>query len=613
MIGMLGDHLWQSTIVAAVIAVLALVFRRTHARVRYWLWMTASAKFFLPFSALAAAGAWIGMTPPPIVPPSTATMALHVAASPLSGVRYTATPLAPDEAAALSLSVLSWLLLLWACGSATVIVRWCLRWRDVARTIRTGAVLVYGREVTLLRRVERRAGLVTRPLPVVLTDRAIEPGLFGVIRPVLLWPRSIGERLSDAQVDAILAHEVCHLRRRDNLTATIHMAVEAAFWFHPLTWWIGGRLLHEREAACDEAVLALGNEPQLYAESILKTCEFYLSMPLACVSGVTGADLKQRIERIMSNRRARALSRAAGLFLGTAAVLALTVPVLAERLLPRPVGLGGSRFFETPRQMLAFAPRVHISPDEADRARFRSVSIRPHDPGRAIAGIQPLAGGRFVADGLTLRGLIKFAYAPDSPLLPDELDGAPSWVETARFDITAIAGRGFANNQDGQPRELIAMLRAMLADRFGLRLHSEVRQLPILTLSRARPDSPLGPGLRPTTTSRCWRAADGPPPSRAAQTIANLCRTAIGGGVLRAEAASVDWLVDTLGARVERIVRDETGLNGRYDVRLDLSGDNRRDVAASVERQLGLRLAAARGSVDVLVIDGVEPPVFDEE
>ena len=126
--------------------------------------------------------------------------------------------------------------------------------------------------------------------------------MFGILRPVLLWPRDIDMRLDDAQVHAILAHELAHVRRRDNLTAAMHMFVEAVFWFHPLVWWIGARLVDERERACDEEVVRLGNDPHVYAESILKTCQFYVESPLTCVPGVTGSDLKKRIERIMSHR-----------------------------------------------------------------------------------------------------------------------------------------------------------------------------------------------------------------------------------------------------------------------------------------------------------------------
>ena len=80
------------------------------------------------------------------------------------------------------------------------------------------------------------------------------------------------------------------MRRRDNLTAALHMAVQAIFWFHPMTWWIGTRLVDERERACDEEVLRSGCQPDVYAGSILAVCRLYLSSPLACVSGVTGSN-----------------------------------------------------------------------------------------------------------------------------------------------------------------------------------------------------------------------------------------------------------------------------------------------------------------------------------
>ena len=70
----------------------------------------------------------------------------------------------------------------------------------------------------------------------------LEPGVFGMFRPVLWLPAGIGDRLTDEEMEAILTHELCHVRRRDNLTAALHMAVEAIFWFHPLVWWLGARL-----------------------------------------------------------------------------------------------------------------------------------------------------------------------------------------------------------------------------------------------------------------------------------------------------------------------------------------------------------------------------------
>jgi TonB family protein len=94
---------------------------------------------------------------------------------------------------------------------------------------------------------------------------------------------------------------MCHIVRRDNLLASIQMLVTAVFWFYPLVWWIGARLVDERERACDERVLARGGRPAVYAESILETCRLCIASPLVNVAGVTGGNLKTRIARIMEN------------------------------------------------------------------------------------------------------------------------------------------------------------------------------------------------------------------------------------------------------------------------------------------------------------------------
>jgi len=149
---------------------------------------------------------------------------------------------------------------------------------------------------------------------------------------VLLLPSGIADRLTDRQVDLILAHEVSHVRRYDNLTATLHMLVQAVFWFHPLVWWLGARLVDERERACDEDVLRSGGEPQVYAESILKTCQFFVQSPSICVAGVTGADLKKRIERIMRNDTASSLSALTKVLLTAAGVASIAAPIAVGAL-----------------------------------------------------------------------------------------------------------------------------------------------------------------------------------------------------------------------------------------------------------------------------------------
>jgi hypothetical protein len=152
--------------------------------------------------------------------------------------------------------------------------------------------------------------------------------VFGIVRPALLLPEGIFERLTAGQLQAVVAHELFHVRHRDNLVAAFQMFVETVFWFHPLVWWMGRRMGEERERSCDEAVLRAGSEPRIYAEAILNVCKFYTESPLACVSGVTGANLKKRIEAIMSKNVGSELRFRQKLGLTIAAMAAVAVPIV---------------------------------------------------------------------------------------------------------------------------------------------------------------------------------------------------------------------------------------------------------------------------------------------
>ena len=183
--------------------------------------------------------------------------------------------------------------------------------------------------------MERLAGLRST-IEMKSLPASLEPGIFGLFRPVLLWPHAITARLDDAHLEAVLAHEVCHVQRRDNLTAGLHMLVEAIFWFHPLVWWLETRLIEEREHACDETVLQLCGQRTIYAESILKVCEFCIESPLACVSGVTGADLKKRIVQIMTDRVVRKLTWEKKLLIGAVGLLQCVAVLHSARPRPNP-------------------------------------------------------------------------------------------------------------------------------------------------------------------------------------------------------------------------------------------------------------------------------------
>jgi bla regulator protein blaR1 len=319
----LGNHLWQSTLFAATVCILTLALRKNAARVRHRLWLAASLKFLAPFSALISLGSHLARQNRSPQTQAVFYFVLEKVSRPFqqsSGFGALADsllPLLPPILAAL-----------WLGGFASVIGLWWLRWRRVAAAKRAAVPLSQGREVDALRRLEQSAGL-RRPIAFRLSQQPLEPGVFGIVRPILLWPAGISQQLQDAHLETILAHEVQHVRRRDNLAAAMHMVVEAIFWFYPLVWWLGARLLEERERACDEEVLQLGIAAQIYAESILKTCAYCVESPLACISGVTGADLKQRIIRIMTRGPEEKLGLARKLLLAAIGLAAVAGPVVA--------------------------------------------------------------------------------------------------------------------------------------------------------------------------------------------------------------------------------------------------------------------------------------------
>jgi hypothetical protein len=145
---------------------------------------------------------------------------------------------------------------------------------------------------------------------------------------VLLLPKGITTYLTPPELKAVLTHELCHVRRRDNLAAAVHMVVEALFWFHPLVWWIGSRLLQERERACDEEVMLTGVRREVYGEAIVKVCELYLVGRLPCVAGVARGDLTQRIEEIMNERLVERLTFTKKAILGSAGTVAIVIPIV---------------------------------------------------------------------------------------------------------------------------------------------------------------------------------------------------------------------------------------------------------------------------------------------
>jgi TonB family protein len=321
------NHLWQSTLVVTAVAALTAMLRDHGAHVRYWLWWAASVKFLVPFSLLTLLGSAVGGVGASLIEPGDWHATLGLIAEPM-----------PDAATWTPLALV--LLGVWAVGFTAVAGRWVMRALELHRLLRAATPYAAA--------LPRSTGR----LEVRTTSALVEPALVGVFRPVLLLPQGLVEHLSPAQVDAVLAHELSHWRRRDNLTAAVHMLVEAAFWFHPFVWWIGARLVEERERACDEAVVRAGHDGRTYAEGILKVCEHYVASTLKCAAGVSGADLKRRVMEIARSRVMSELPMQKKILLGTFALSMVMVPIVFGAVSGRAVA-----------QDTDLVPLVRIQPD----------------------------------------------------------------------------------------------------------------------------------------------------------------------------------------------------------------------------------------------------------
>jgi uncharacterized protein (TIGR03435 family) len=589
----LGNHLWQSTLFAITAGLLTLMLRKNHARVRYWLWLAASARFLIPFSLLVGIGSYLPWSHGVAGTKAGFYFAMEEVTQPFTQPTVSMIPQSTASAGLIHL-LPAVLAAMWLCGFLVVISQWYFRWWRISAAIRKAVPLKEGREVQALRRLERM-GRMRKRTEMLVSQTSLEPGIFGITRPVLIWPEGISERLEDAHLEAILAHELCHVRRHDNLAAAIHMVVEAIFWFHPLVWWLEARLMEEREHACDEEVLASGSDRQVYAESILKICEFCVGSPLACVSGVTGADLKKRIARIMTESFARKLDFRRKLFLSAAALAAIALPILFG-----PLRATRARA-ESQAQTAAFAPA------------FENASIKPNN-GTPMAGFsivgKPFAGimwkaDRFMATNFTLHKLIQRAY----DVQDDQILGGPDWVNSEGYDIDAKVEKSVVDELQrlGPDQRVLRsrrMLQELLADRFKLTLHHETKEVPAYLLVIAKDGAKLQEAKPGDTYPDGFKDPHGRPLGAGTLLQPGPCKL-VGQGI------PIASLARDLSQLLGRAVVDQTGLNGVYDFTVDCHtafmerGDS---LLTVLPEQLGLELKPQTAPVEVLAIDHAEKP-----
>ena len=230
---------------------------------------------------------------------------------------------------------------------------------------------------------------------------------------------------------------------------------------------------------------------------------------------------------------------------------------------------------------------------------------------RRSVGEQP--GGRFVLSGMTIAPAIRTAYPADV----SDIVGAPAWMDSETYDLTAQAGREVPKDQ------MEAMLRAMLADKFKLLVHYEIQERPVYALVLARADGRLGPDIKKSdldcdaiqAARRGGSKEAFPATSNGAPACGMSMRGEQGMTVLLG-ARPLSTLASSLGSPTGRVVIDKTGLKGNYDVTLryverpspDAPPGTPPEIFTAVQEQLGLKLETDRAPLKILVIDRIERP-----
>ena len=591
---------WQGTIVGAVLALALLALRNASPRARYALSCTA-----LVIIGIAPLATIIGLSSLHPVHPLAEGPLAGISPRTLVGIPETMLPIWIEPAAPHLLwlaAVQAWAVPIWSVGVLLLSIRLALGGFHVFSVGRGGAAAA-PHLVAATAACAKRLG-VSRPVRIVTSEASDVPAVVGWWRPVILLPPAACLGLAPAQLEGIVAHELAHVARNDYAVNIAQTIIETIFFYHPVVWWISGQIRTERELCCDDLAITVSGDSLGYARA-LTTLEKVRGRTARLALGSTGGPLLYRIERLIGGpsreHTPSPLPSVLVLCLGLACI-ALNFDRVAAQSAPASL-------------------------------RFEVASVKPSalDPGHVSINRR---GSQYTASGLTLKRLVAVAYQ----LQDDQIFGGPKWFDESHYDIVAKFPAEDAASLSALPagvtREQL-MLRLLLADRFGLAVHTEVRQLPVYALVPARKDGALGPGLtrvepciggRPAANSAAPPTFSGlnPPTCGTSAAPGHILGGAITMPIL---AASLSRLTNT-GMFLNRPVVDQTGLTGSFNVALQFLPDTLPDFGpdgpppglidpagpslfSAIQAQHGLKLEATKGPVDVLVVDRAETPTPD--
>ena len=601
--------LWQGAALALLGAALLALMRHRSARGRYALAALTLAAMIAAPLVTAARLARAEASRPAAIPAGAAHGAS--VAQPIPAASAVSARPASADAPLEAPRVLPWVVGLWTAGVVLFTVRLAGGWLRIRRLHRAARAMPPSRWDGAARQVAARLGF-TRAFAVVDSPAVETPIVIGWLKPVVLLPVAALAAPTPAQVDAILAHELAHVRRHDSLVNLLQTVAETLLFYHPGVWWLSSRIRLEREHCCDDVALQVCDDRVAYATALTELAAWSIG-PAPLSLAATGGALLHRVRHVLGLPTRSRRGSAGAAFVALAAIV-LVVGVFRMVPLAQPLAPAGSR-------------GAAVGPPDVNAATGFELLPRPtafptDDPRgvRAWDVTVRFASGEMPLVGFSGRSLIRFAYGQSSVPVVD----APAWIDTQSLDLTAIV----SNPRDDE--EVRGAVRQALEQQLGLRVHSSTREFPVYALILA--DGAPGVALRPSAEN-CRPA---PPPAagpvlhqsseiRAVCGLENTMTGAAANGVTMAEFVS-SLRYDLAPLSVGREVIDRTGLSGRYDFELrtgflplaalatHLSAARAllgplgfRSVPAALA-DLGLQLEDTTAPFDVLVVDNVTPP-----
>jgi bla regulator protein blaR1 len=450
--------------------------------------------------------------------------------------------------------------------------------------------------VRILRR-SRPAGIIAEEREARESADVASPVTIGVLRPAIVLPVD-WRRWDPATLNAVLAHERSHIRRRDPALQFLSAAHRALLWANPLSWFLHRNIVRTAEEISDDDAIRTTRDRVSYAEILLGFMQ--RDAGLSSSPGIPMARYERPERRIRRILNSTAVSRVATRW-SVSAILTVIAPLayLAAAADPQPAPQA--------------APQSASQPVVTEKLpQFEVASIKPAPPppppkpnGPTIirVGFGPMPGGGFRASNITLTELISNAYRINChDRCRDFITGGPDWIGSARYDILARAPQPPADeekldhltaDQRRKHRDELLMhrIQALLADRFQLVLRDETRAGQTFALRVAKNGHKLKPGT----------GEDGSVKG--------------GDGRFTAENISMKDLALELTNMLGQPVADKTGLTGEFNFKLDwtpLPDDDAQDeparIFSALQRQLGLRLEPVKGVVRKLVVVRAERP-----